>query len=347
MTMMVNTVRRCKPSAPEAAKLGSVAGRQSGRSYSTTTEPPLGEDFPSGIAASEERLCRGDVLPNVFMEGEMAVSSTTGKLVVAAGVAIAAAIAYLLLRPAPLPTVTPAPVEQTQAPQGNEAAGPIAPSVRYPIPEPGQEAAATAGTTAPLPDLDASDTVLGEALAGLIGRGGLSELVVLKDLVRRIVVTVDSLPGEQMPWSRSPIRQAEGGFQIDTGEDGLSIAAGNAARYRQYVEFADAIDSARLVEVYVGLYPLFQAAYDELGYPNAYFNDRLVAVIDHLLAAPEVAGPIRLVQPKVRYRFEDPALQQASAGHKIMLRMGTDNARRVKTKLREIRQRLTGALPPN
>ncbi len=77
-----------------------------------------------------------------------------------------------------------------------------------------------------------------------------------------------------------------------------------------------------------------------MGYPSAYFNDRLIEVIDHLLAAPEVKDPVSLVQPAVRYEFADPALQSLSAGQRIMLRMGNANAMKVKAKLREIRREL-------
>jgi hypothetical protein len=85
---------------------------------------------------------------------------------------------------------------------------------------------------------------------------------------------------------------------------------------------------------------LFQSAYVELGYPNGYFNDRLVEVIDHLLAAPEANAPIRLVQPKVLYEFEDADLQALSSGRKAMLRLGPANEARVKAKLREFRARI-------
>ena len=50
---------------------------------------------------------------------------------------------------------------------------------------------------------------------------------------------------------------------------------------------------ARAVALYARLYPLFQQAYEELGYPGRYFNDRLVEVIDDLLATPEPTGPVR------------------------------------------------------
>jgi hypothetical protein len=100
-----------------------------------------------------------------------------------------------------------------------------------------------------------------------------------------------------------------------------------------------------LVAVYVRFYPLFQQQYEELGYPGKYFNDRLVEVIDHLLAAPEVQGPIRVTQPKVLYEFADPKLEALSAGQKIMVRMGAENAVKVKAKLREIRSALVSAGP--
>jgi hypothetical protein len=43
------------------------------------------------------------------------------------------------------------------------------------------------------------------------------------------------------------------------------------------------------------------------------------------------------VQPKVLYEFADPALEALPSGQKILLRMGPENAARVKAKLREIR----------
>ena len=62
------------------------------------------------------------------------------------------------------------------------------------------------------------------------------------------------------------------------------------------------------------------------------------AIIDHLLATPEVEGPIELVRPKVLYLFADPALEQRSWGQKALIRMGTQNATKVKSKLRDLRE---------
>ena len=96
-----------------------------------------------------------------------------------------------------------------------------------------------------------------------------------------------------------------------------------------------------MVATYTRHYPLFQEAYESLGHPPEYFNDRLIEVIDHLLAAPELRGPIALARPNVQYEFADPALEARSAGQKALIRMGSDNPKIVKDKLRELRAELT------
>jgi Protein of unknown function (DUF3014) len=94
----------------------------------------------------------------------------------------------------------------------------------------------------------------------------------------------------------------------------------------------------QLASAYRHFYPLFQQAYVDLGYPDGYFNDRLVEVIDHLLATPEVAGPIKLTQPGVFYQYADPSIEERSTGQKLMIRLGSQNAAVVKEKLRALRK---------
>jgi hypothetical protein len=102
----------------------------------------------------------------------------------------------------------------------------------------------------------------------------------------------------------------------------------------------ESVGTQALVQGYLQAYPLFQQAYEQLGYPGKYFNDRLVEAIDDMLAAPELDGPVRLSRPKVLYEFADPGLQARSAGQKILMRLGRDSELKVKAKLREIRQEL-------
>jgi hypothetical protein len=195
----------------------------------------------------------------------------------------------------------------------------------------------------PLPVLNESDPPVSQALSELVGPYWLDKVFRLQETVRNIVATVDNLPRSSVAARLLPTRPVEGSFATSGDEDGLTIAADNAWRYTPFVKVADMMDAKEMVATYVHFYPLFQLAYQDLGYPKGYFNDRLIEVIDHLLAAPEPSEPVKLVQPHILYLFADPAMEAASAGHKIMMRMGSANEAKVKAKLRQIRRELIAA----
>ena len=68
-------------------------------------------------------------------------------------------------------------------------------------------------------------------------------------------------------------------------------------------------------------------------------------MIDNLLATPQPPAPIVLVRPNVMYTYADPGLESRSAGQKLLLRMGPDNAAVIKAKLKELRAAITAAAP--
>ena len=231
-------------------------------------------------------------------------------------------------RMASAPPAAPAPIAAQEP-----AAQPERPSVPVPPPQ-----AAKA-----LPTLEMSDTMMRRSLAGLIGREAFASMVIPKELVKRIVATVDNLPREIAPQRMVPLNAAPGRFGVAGSGEELTLDPANFARYAPYVKVFELVDSGALVRAYVEAYPLFQRAYEQLGYPDRHFNDRLVEAIDDMLAAPEVDGPIALIRPRVLYEFADPGLETRSAGQKILIRMGPANASRVKAKLREIRRELLAA----
>jgi hypothetical protein len=251
----------------------------------------------------------------------------TTSIAAVVGAAVLAGFFYLSRTP-PAPPAAPAAVSDAPA---QAEVRPAEPAILYPVPE---------TQSAQLPPLDGSDNALRDALVNFFGRQSVQQLFGLDSVVRHMVVTIDNLPRETVATRLLPTKPAGGAFLVSKAGGEATIAPANAARYLPYVELARRTDAAQLVNMYAGFYPLFQAAYVELGYPKAYFNDRLVAVIDHLLAAPTVDGPVRLTQPHILYKFADPQRESASAGHKIMMRMGSQNAFVVKAKLREIRAEL-------
>ena len=196
------------------------------------------------------------------------------------------------------------------------------------------DAVSTAGS---LPRLENSDSLMRDRLSGLVGRQAFADYFIAADIVRRIVATVDNLPRATAPRRVMPLNAVPGAFTPD---------GTNYARYAPYVRVFDALDAHALVQAYVGAYPLFQRAYEELGFSGKYFNHRLLEALDDLVATPDIAKPLEFMRPRVLYEFADPDLETRSAGQKMLLRMGPENAARVKAKLGEIRRELAQATRP-
>jgi hypothetical protein len=231
------------------------------------------------------------------------------------------------------------PTPMTQAEPVVVASAPSAPASAAAPPEPGS-------AEAPL-----EEPGVAAALAGLVGEAAARGLLIPDDFVQRLVVTIDNLPREHAAPRLWPLRTTPGRLQVIERNGQLFVDADNAARYTPLVLLVEQVDAQAAVALYGRLLPLLQRAYEQLGYPNRRFHDRLVAVIDHLLAAPEAPEPIALTllevkgelpsqQPWLRYEFADPALQSASAGHKMMVRVGAVNERRLKARLRALRAEL-------
>ncbi len=195
----------------------------------------------------------------------------------------------------------------------------------------------------PLPPLAQSDEPALAAAQRLVGKESLGRYFYLDSLVRRVVVTVDNLPRKQVPERYRLTKPIPGQFVVTEERDATFLNPKNQARYAPAVLFFEGIDSRKLVGLYVRFYSLLQEEYQNLGQPGGYFNDRVVEAIDDMLAAPELHQPVQLVRPNVWYKFADAGLEARSAGQKLMIRIGPENAARVKAKLKDIRRELTGA----
>jgi hypothetical protein len=209
----------------------------------------------------------------------------------------------------------------------------------HPIPQ-------AAAPEKPLPKLSESDADVKDALSGVFGRTPLDSMLVPERVVRNIVVTVDNLPRNKVAEQMRPLKPLDGQTATATSGDTITLTPENYARYAAVMKLVQNTDTKQLGALYIRYYPLFQEAYEDLGYPGQYFNDRLVQVIDHLLQTPEVRGPILLKQGRVFYEYADPSLESRSAGQKLLLRMGSENEAIIKAKLRELRVVVTTSQDP-
>lgn len=223
------------------------------------------------------------------------------------------------------PEPPPAPVDTT----------PPTPAIAHPLP----------AASAPLPTLADSDPVFGAALSKLVGTSAFKQFVRPENLIRHIVVTVDNLAKPKLAVDERPVQPTRGAFLVNGDDTQATLSASNAARYAPALAALRKLDNAQLVALYLQYYPLFQSAYQDLGYPNAYFNDRLIAVIDDMLLTPRPPEPVSLTRPKVMYEYADPDLEARSAGQKLLMRMSLPEAAEAKERLRSLRAALIAAAP--
>ena len=224
----------------------------------------------------------------------------------------------------------PAPPPAAARPGPAAAAPSSEPQIAHPIPT-------EAANNAALPALNDSDQLAHDSLAGVLGKGQLEQFLVPQSIVRHIVVTVDNLPRKKMAIDLRPLKPTPGQTVVTTQGEVTTLSEANFARYAPLMRMVQGADVKSMAVVYERLYPLFQQAYEDLGYPGKYFNDRLVEVIDHLLQTPEAQTAAPLVQPKVFYEYADPDLEGRSAGQKLLMRMGPADERIIKDKLRAFR----------
>ena len=235
----------------------------------------------------------------------------------------------------------PVPLQQVATPSVQAVEKPV---YDEPVPDPIPQ---------PLPNLNESDVTVLAALKAL-NVNGLVEMIIPQDILRKFVRAVDVLEEGKVVHDYRPIVSPQGAFAADSfnvkvsgGELGeqqdveqFRLSPKNYLRYTLYVQVLSGLESDAAVTLYKRYYPLLNRAHQELGSGKGNFHSVLIRAIDKVLSAPEAGGDILLIHPKVYYEFADPALEKLPEAHKLMLRMGPDNAEKVKASLRNLRVKL-------
>jgi hypothetical protein len=230
----------------------------------------------------------------------------------------------------------------------------VQPVESEPVPDPVPEPPAAPVIEAPveeekpdfvLPLLDDSDQLIRDGAVSLSRHEGVNAWVAPNQLIRKFVAFTGNIARGQV--AKEPIRSLapEGPFLVrKIDENTFLLDHASYSRYTPFVEIAGSVDARRAAEFYHLLRPLVQIAYAELGYGNQTFDDVMFQAIGRLLETPIITGEIRLVQPVVMYKFEDPKLESLSAAQKQLIRMGPRNTLLLRTKISEIALELRAIL---
>ncbi len=252
-----------------------------------------------------------------------------------------AAAAWYLLKPAPPAPVAVAPVTTAPAVVETKAAEPAdkltpPPAGDDKLAEAADDAGVDVGAetevaaAAALPPLDQSDEVVRTAFFALKWQPGLSSLFLNEEMIRRFVVQVDNIAQGRLIAEQALFKGLSKDFAAKSKGQGYQLDKANYQRYQPYLNLLESVPPEQVAALYKQFYPLLQAAYLELGYPDQQFDDRLQQAIKVLLSAPEISDEPDLTLPSVHYAFADAEIEQLGLAQKQMIRLGQANQQRLK-----------------
>ncbi len=225
----------------------------------------------------------------------------------------------------PAPVIQTPPVEDEQEPIVTEET-----QVTEPEPEPLPE---------PVP-LDTSDGTVKTKLLALTDYDAFARLLIDEALLQRFVIMTNSLADETLAANNRVLTAPDKPFRTFRQAEKEWIDPASYKRYAPYVEVFESLETESLMQLYQEYKPAIDEIFAEIGSPRDSFDEKLKTAIDVLLDTPEVPMPVEVYTDSVMYKFADSNLEKLAAPQKQLLRTGPENMRRIKAKLREIKESL-------
>jgi hypothetical protein len=190
---------------------------------------------------------------------------------------------------------------------------------------------------APLPPLDQSDDLVRRLVGGLVDHPALAGWLANGGLLRTFAAAVENASLGQSPAPNLRFLAPSGAYPVlEAGDGGLVPDPAGYARYDLVTDVFTAAEPAAVAAVYRRVGGLVQEAFADLGYPDQSIDSALASAIELLVATPIPESPPALERAVNSYRYADPRLEELAPVQKQLLRMGPDNARRIRAQLRRI-----------
>jgi hypothetical protein len=236
------------------------------------------------------------------------------------GVAIAAGFYYFVHRrpPAPGPAAAKDAARETPPP----AAAP--------------RALGAQGEAIALPPLDETDPIVRERVRALSSDLTIAKWLTTENLLRNVARLVQAIAEDRSVAGQVAILRPAQPFSVQHANGRLIIDPRSYHRYDAIATAVASLDAHGSAGLYSTFRPRLADAYVELGFPDTPFDSTLEDALVTLAGTPVPDGPIEVVPRGGTYAFADARLEALSPAQKQLLRMGPENARAVKAKLREI-----------
>ncbi len=245
------------------------------------------------------------------------------------------------------------PVQAEPEPVSPERTSPLPTSIFRPEPEPAAVAVvepeiadmpeeverpeAAPPTASPeLPSLNSSDRFVISRITALANGAQLVRYLAADQLVRKFVILVENISRGGFPQTGLPYKPMQTEMQVSNIDENLFVMDDAAhARFDQVISTFMAVDTETALTLYRLLSPLFQQAFAEIGFRDENFDDTLRKAINVVVNSEQVPGPYQLVKPSVMYLYADSNIENLQEVHKQLIRIGPDNASKLKGKLIE------------
>jgi hypothetical protein len=241
----------------------------------------------------------------------------------------AAAVYYFYARQKPAPAAAKAPVAQTTVDLPRRTAEP--------------------GEAIDLPPLDQTDAIVRTLVQRLSSHPVAAAYLTTNGLIRNMTVVVTNVADGDTPAKHLRPLRPTGAFATKASGGQTFIDPASYHRYDGIATAVDALDARAVARFYATVKPRIDDAYRDLMGPAANFDRTLERAIVMLLRTPILDENVRLQTSKVSYTYADPAIEDLPKVQRQFLRMGPQNVRIVKAKIRDVAGFLglsDSALPP-
>ncbi|MBA3886585.1 MAG: DUF3014 domain-containing protein [Acidobacteria bacterium] len=211
---------------------------------------------------------------------------------------------------------------------------------RVPAEAPIERGPAEPGDEIDLPPLDDTDALMRDLIARLSAHPRVMAYLTTDHLVRNMTVVVVNIADGKTPSGHLRTVRPTGDFQVTAEGRELVIDRRSYERYNDHAAAVQGLDARGVARFYATIRPRIDDAYRDLGSPHGDFDRSLERAIIELLRTPIPEGDIRVRADSVAYTYDDADVESLSHAQRQFLRMGPDNMRIVKGKLREVAQHL-------
>lgn len=185
-----------------------------------------------------------------------------------------------------------------------------------------------------LPELEGSDAFVRDLVAGLSSHPQLARWLVTDGLVDRYVSVVLDLAGGSSPVEHVEFLRPDEPFEARrTDGDRGTIDPESYRRWDLLAETFASLDVEGTVRLHRQLRPLIEEAWEARGIPDLSFDHALARALNTLRDTEVPQDPPEVVLVDGIWEFADPELEALSGAQKVLIRMGPENAARVKAQV--------------